>query len=132
MREGTEVTVFGLGRNESFDNRLDFGAEARVVRHAERLDRGEEIFADEFAGPGDELGRGRAVADAEHFEHARVRERGAQEPLVDICIDAVADRAGEGEVGIGGGERFELESAAVAGLDLDRDEREDECSEAMH
>ena len=77
----------------------DLLAQPRVVGHSQRLHGGDQILADELAGPGHQLRHGLAVAHAEHLEHAGICLRRAQQPVLDVGLDALADRAGEPEPG---------------------------------
>jgi len=126
--EWAEIAVGVLEGDEFVDEFLKVGAEARVVGEAEDLSSGREIFAGEFARPGEEVAIGLFVAVAEHVEHGRIVDGGAEEPVVgdggDVIVDVAVEIDAEIWREVEGGRKF-------VGGETRKDEEED-GEEALH
>jgi len=81
LGERAEIAVFGLERDEVVDELAGELLEFCIAGQAQSLDGGDEIFSRKFPGPGNELGNGLAVAQAEHFQHSRIGDGRGQEPV---------------------------------------------------
>ncbi len=96
LAERAEIPVLRLGIDKGGDEIAQEWVDPRVTGHAPRLHRANEVFSRELARPGHNLRVGPvAVAAAEHVEQARVLAGRAQQPVFDVCLQALADNAFE-------------------------------------
>lgn len=114
--EGAEVAVIGLGGDEAIDNGGGERCDALARLHAHGLDGGDEVFADEFTRPRDEVGCGLTIAKFEHCEHAWIGSGSGNEPVVDVGLESIADPAFKDEAsGRSGRHAPELEFVRLSG-----------------
>ena len=111
LRKWSEIAVLSLGGNECRDHVGHLRNQARIIGHPQGLNGGNEIFAEEFSRPRHELRYWLAIAQAEHLDHARVRLGRAQQPVVLVGFDALADWTREFEMRAR--ERIELQRTLV-------------------
>ena len=106
--ERTQVPILTLRRDEFCNHIGDLLSQPGILRHSQRLHRRNKIFAGELARPRNNLRRRFAIPDPKHFEHAGIRLRRTQQPLVNIGSDAFSDDLAELETRAGDGLKDEL------------------------
>src|SRR5437879_508537 len=126
LGKGPEITVLSLATDKSGDDIGYLQAQARIVSHPQGLHCGNEIFANKLNCPGNQLGRGLAVAHAKHFEHARIGLWRAKEPVFDVGFDALAHEVAKSKLPVG--QRIKLEPPSVRqSVSWNRHSRRQKC-----
>ena len=89
----SQVAILRL-REDQFG--YDIGSlfkEARLGGHAQGLHGRDQVFADKLARPWNELGNRAPISLAKHLDHAGIRPRCPQQPVIDIRARAFPDHA---------------------------------------